>query len=181
LVRELTNALSPFNSELSGKEKASVGQSRFVNRLILTLATWGGVGFIPGAPGTWGTVAALPLWWLLTRLGNPSYALTLAALLIVSVLVAGPAQALLGRVDHPAIVIDEVVGLLVALAGVDLDLTWILAGFLVFRALDILKPWPISWLNRGKTGLAVVLDDLAAGVVARLILAFGEIVIGGVG
>ncbi len=139
------------------------------------------MGYLAFAPGTWGTIAALPIFWLLTRLGNPWYALTLAALLIVSVLVAGPAQALLGQKDHPAIVIDEVVGLLIALAGVDLDLPWILAGFLLFRALDILKPWPISRLNRGESGLAVVLDDVAAGVVARLVLGVAQMVIGGGG
>jgi phosphatidylglycerophosphatase A len=167
----LTNAISPFNSETSRKEKGSAGQPRFSNRLILALATWGGVGYLPGAPGTWGTAAALPLWWLLTHLGPLGYALAVAVLLAVSVMVAGPAQALLGKLDHPAIVIDEVVGLLVALAGAPLNWTWVLVGFVAFRAFDILKPWPISWLNRGTSGLTVVLDDVAAGIMARLVLA----------
>jgi phosphatidylglycerophosphatase A len=180
-VWELTNAFSPFNSETSRKEKGSAGQPRFLNRLILALATWGGVGYLPGAPGTWGTAAALPLWWLLTHLGPLGYALAVAVLLAVGVVVAGPAQDLLGRPDHPAIVIDEVVGLCVALAGMDLSWTWALYGFVAFRAFDILKPWPISWLNRGKSGLAVVLDDVAAGVMARLVLAVVEFMIGGWG
>ena len=143
--------------------------------MVLALATWGGVGFLPGAPGTWGTMAALPLWWLLTQLGNAGYLLALAALVLVSVLVAGPAQDLLGKKDHPAIVIDEVAGLLVALALVKPNLTAVLAGFLLFRAFDILKPWPISRLNRGTSGLAVVADDLAAGVMARLVLAAAQV------
>ena len=126
-------------------------------------------------------MAALPLWWLLTRLGNAGYLLALAALVLVSVLVAGPAQDLLGQKDHPAIVIDEVAGLLVALALVKLNLTAVLAGFLLFRAFDILKPWPISRLNRGTSGLAVVLDDLAAGVMARLVLGGGADVFWGRG
>jgi phosphatidylglycerophosphatase A len=167
----LTNAFSPFNSETSRKEKGSAGQSPVTNRLILSLATWGGVGYLPGAPGTWGTVAALPLWWLLTHLGPPGYYLALGVLLIAAVMVAGPAQVLLGKHDHPAIVIDEVVGLLITLAGVTLSWTWVFYGLVAFRAFDILKPWPISRLNRGKSGLAVVLDDVAAGVLARLILA----------
>jgi phosphatidylglycerophosphatase A len=179
--KELTNASTPFNSDLLGKEKASAGHSPFGKRLILALATWGGVGFLPGAPGTWGTAAALPLWWLLTQLGFTGYALALAALLAVGVLVAGPAQDLLGQKDHPAIVIDEVVGLLIALAGVPLNWTWALMGFLAFRALDILKPWPISRLNRGTSGLAVVADDVAAGVVARLVLAVAQTMVGGGG
>jgi phosphatidylglycerophosphatase A len=178
-VWELTNAFSPFNSETSRKEEGSAGQPRFANRLILALATWGGVGYLPGAPGTWGTAAALPLWWLLTHLGPFGYALALAVLLAASVMVAGPAQVLLGRPDHPAIVIDEVVGLLVALAGVPVNWTAVLVGFVAFRAFDILKPWPISRLNRGKSGLAVVLDDVAAGVLARLVLAVFIGVVGG--
>jgi phosphatidylglycerophosphatase A len=170
-VKVLTNAISPFNSETSRKEKGSAGQPRFSNRLIIALATWGKVGYLPAAPGTWGTIAALPLWWLLTHLGPLGYVLALAALLAVSVMVAGPAQDLLGRHDHPAIVIDEVVGLLIALAGVPLNWTWVLVGFVAFRAFDILKPWPLSYLNRDTSGLAVVLDDVAAGVLARLVLA----------
>jgi phosphatidylglycerophosphatase A len=126
-------------------------------------------------------MAALPFWWLLTRLGNAGYLLALAALVLVSVLVAGPAQKLLGQKDHPAIVIDEVAGLLVALALVKLNLTAVLAGFLLFRAFDILKPWPISRLNRGTSGLAVVLDDLAAGIMARLVLGAAQVFLGGGG
>ena len=171
--------MSPFNAETFGKEKAAAAHSQFVHRLILVLATWGGVGFLPIAPGTWGTAAALPLWWLLTHLGFPGYLLALAALLVVSLIVAGPAQDLLGRKDHPAIVIDEVAGLLTALAGVPLSWTWAFAGFLAFRAFDILKPWPISRLNRGTSGLAVVADDLAAGVLARVVVALLMMIGGG--
>ena len=143
----------------------------FVSRLILPLATWGGTGYLPLAPGTWGTAAALPLWWLLSHLGPLGYALALAGIFIVAVLVAGPAQALLSQTDPSAIVIDEAVGLLVALAGVPLNWTLALTGFLLFRALDILKPWPISWFDRGHSGFHVVLDDVSAGLLARVVLA----------
>lgn len=143
----------------------------FISRLILPLATWGGTGYLPLAPGTWGTAAALPLWWLLSHLGPLGYALALAGIFIVAVLVAGPAQALLSQTDPSAIVIDEAVGLLVALAGVPLNWTLALTGFLLFRALDILKPWPISWFDRGHSGFHVVLDDVAAGLLARVVLA----------
>jgi phosphatidylglycerophosphatase A len=146
-----------------------------VTSLILALATWGGVGYLPFAPGTWGATAALPLWWLMSHLGPWGYGLAFALLLAVSLLVAGPAQDLLGRVDHEAIVIDEVVGLLVALAGTPLNWKWGLLGFVLFRVLDILKPWPIRWLSRGTGGLEVVADDVAAGVITRLAL---EILLG---
>jgi phosphatidylglycerophosphatase A len=153
-----------------GIKKASADHSLLGTRLILALATWGGVGYLPGAPGTWGTAAALPLWWLLAHVGPQGYTLAFSVTLVVSVAVAGPAQTLLGRVDHPAIVIDEVAGLLVTLAGAPMSWTWALVGFLVFRALDIFKPPPIRWLSRGDSGLDVVLDDVAAGVMARLVL-----------
>ena len=177
--RELTSALNPCNFGILRKEKASAGHSHFRTRLILALATWGGAGYLPGAPGTWGTLAALPLWWLLAHQGPLGYGLALVVLLLISVAVAGPAQTLLGQVDHPAIVIDEVVGLHVALAGVPLSWTWILSGFVAFRALDIIKPWPIRWLSQGTGGLEVVLDDVAAGVMARLVLEI--LIIGGGG
>ena len=145
-------------------------QSQFFSRLRLALATWGGIGYLPAAPGTWGSAAALPLWWLLVHLGPLGYAVAFAVLLIVAGLVTETAQTLLGQVDHPAIVIDEVVGLLVALAGVPPSWTFALIGFLIFRALDILKPWPIRWLSQGHGGLEVIIDDVAAGIMARLVL-----------
>ena len=139
-------------------------------RLILGLATWGGVGYLPGMPGTWGTLAALPLWWLLGQLGPWGYGLGVAALLSLALWVAGPAQDLLGRKDHPAIVIDEAVGLLITLAGVPLNWKYAALGFLIFRALDIVKPPPIRRLSQGSGGLEVVADDVAAGVMARVVL-----------
>lgn len=149
-------------------------------RLILALATWGGVGYLPGMPGTWGTLAALPLWWLLGQLGPWGYGLGVAALLSLALWVAGPAQDLLGRKDHPAIVIDEAVGLLITLAGVPLTWKYAALGFLIFRALDILKPFPIRRLSQGSGGLEVVVDDVAAGVMARVVLEM-VIVFGGGG
>jgi phosphatidylglycerophosphatase A len=85
-------------------------------------------------------------------------------------MVSGPAQEQLGRLDHPAIVIDEVAGLLVTLAGVAPQWFPVAAGWFLFRVFDILKPWPIRWLSAGSGGLDVVVDDLAAGVMARLLL-----------
>jgi len=142
----------------------------FVSRLIIPLATLGGIGYLPVLPGTWATVATLPLWWLLTHFSPLGYALVWVGLFSVAVWVAGSAQGLLGRVDHSAIVIDEAVGLLVALAGVPLHWPWILTGFAIFRVLDMVKPWPASVFNRGHTGLDVVMDDVVAGVMTRIIL-----------
>jgi phosphatidylglycerophosphatase A len=139
--------------------------------MILALATWGGVGYLPSMPGTWATLAALPLWYLLARSGPWGYGLGVAALMILGLMAAGPAQEYLGRTDHGAIVVDEVVGLLITLAGV--PPTWENAalGFIVFRTLDILKPGPIRWFGEGgRGGLEVMADDVAAGVMGRVVI-----------
>jgi phosphatidylglycerophosphatase A len=139
-------------------------------RLIVALATWGGAGLLPVMPGTWGTLAALPLWYMLAQLGPWGYGLGVAALLALALWAADPAQDYLGGHDHPAIVIDEVVGLLITMAGMPVSWPAAAAGFLMFRLLDILKPPPIRWFGSGAGGLEVVADDVAAGVLARLAL-----------
>ncbi len=154
-------------------------ENRGYRRLILALATWGGVGYLPVAPGTWGTLAALPLWYLLAQTGPWVYGLGVAALLILGLKVAGPAQGMLGRTDHGAIVVDEVVGLLITLAGVPPTWQAALLGFVVFRTLDILKPFPIRWFGAGGTGgLEVMVDDVAAGVIGRVVVEMVMIVWG---
>jgi phosphatidylglycerophosphatase A len=139
--------------------------------LSLTLATWGGVGFLPYMPGTWGTLAALPLWYCLAQTGPWFYGLGVAVLVILGLCVAGPAQEMLGRTDHPAIVVDEVAGLLITLAGVPPTWEHAALGFIIFRTLDILKPFPIRWFQEGgKGGLEIMADDIAAGVMGRVVM-----------
>ena len=146
-------------------------ENRGYRILILTLATWGGVGFLPFMPGTWGTLAALPLWCYLAQTGPWGYALGVAALIVLGLWVAGPAQEILGRTDHPAIVVDEVAGLLITLAGVSPTWEYAVMGLVIFRALDILKPFPIRRLGEaGNGGLEVMADDVAAGVIGRVVL-----------
>jgi phosphatidylglycerophosphatase A len=146
-------------------------ENRGYRRLILALATWGGVGFLPGAPGTWATLAALPLWYLLAQTGPWGYGLGVAALMLLGLGVAGPAQIYLGRTDHGAIVVDEVVGLLITLAGVPPTWEHAALGLVVFRTLDILKPFPIRWFGHGGDGgLEVMADDVAAGVIGRVVV-----------
>jgi phosphatidylglycerophosphatase A len=143
-----------------------------LKRLPLVLATMGGVGYLPGMPGTWGSLAALPLWWLLAHLDPWGYGLAVLGMVAASVWAAGAAEQYLGEVDHPAIVLDEAMGLLVALAFIPLKWQWVVFGFAFFRALDILKPYPIRYVERLPGGLGVVLDDVAAGIMGRLLLEF---------
>ena len=130
------------------------------------LAAWGPCGFSPVAPGTVGTLGALPLAWAVARLEPLAASTFLLAFFALAVHAATRAGRHWRVVDAPGIVIDEVLGYLVAVAF--LPFTWpvALAGFLLFRLFDILKPWPISWIDRWKTGLGVVLDDVAAGLLA---------------
>jgi len=149
-----------------------------MNRLI---ATFFYVGRIPFAPGTFGSLAALPLAYLLHRFyGFPAFAvITVLVFLLGWVATSAVTR---GRDDHdPAeIVIDEVVGQWIALwplsAGLwyfDADPAifpfpgWV-GGFVLFRLFDILKPWPVSWADRMPTALGVMLDDVLAGLMAAI-------------
>jgi phosphatidylglycerophosphatase A len=153
-------------------------QNRGHRILVLALATWGGVGFLPFMPGTWGTLAALPLWYHLSHAGPWGYGLGLAGVIILGLWAAGPAQVMLGRTDHPAIVVDEVAGFLITMAGVPPTWEHAVLGFFIFRALDILKPFPIRWFQEGGTGgLEVMADDVAAGVIGRVVMEVVSIII----
>jgi len=132
-----------------------------------------GSGLLPKAPGTWGTLVGIPVYLLLAPLPHEGYLLVTLALFGLGVWACGKTGRELGVHDHGAIVWDEVVGYLVTMAGVPGDWQWLLAGFLLFRLFDILKPWPIRWLDRRvKGGLGVMLDDVAAGLMAWVVLQF---------
>ena len=152
-----------------------------MRRVALFLATLGGVGYLPLAPGTWGSLAALPLWWVLRHLGATGYLLAWLGVFLVSLWAAGSAWTILGKTDHPAIVLDEAVGMLVALAGAPPRWQWVFLGFVLFRAFDILKPFPIKYLEGLPGGLGVVMDDVAAGVMAWVVLRVALWLSGGAG
>jgi phosphatidylglycerophosphatase A len=134
------------------------------------LAAWGPCGFSPLAPGTAGTLGAIPLVWALSALGTPAYLAATAALFALGVVAAERAGRYWGVVDASPIVVDEVVGTLLTLAFVPFGWRTALAGFVLFRLFDMVKPWPISRLDRIKSGLGVMLDDVGAGVAAWAVL-----------
>jgi phosphatidylglycerophosphatase A len=132
------------------------------------LAAWGPCGYAPVAPGTFGTLGAIPLWWALRGLPLWVYALTVAAFIALSSFAADSAARYWKVPDASPIVIDEVAGYLVTLALVPWSWSAALLGFVLFRVFDILKPWPASWFDRQKHALGVVMDDVAAGLWAAL-------------
>ena len=138
-----------------------------MDRLFMSIATGLGLGYAPFAPGTFGTMLALPIYFLIRHLPLPMYAVVLAVLILVAVAAAGAAEKILDRPDPGEVVIDEVVGMLVAMIAIPPHpLAWILA-FALFRFFDIVKPWPVGYIDRHfHGGLGIVMDDLAAGLYA---------------
>jgi phosphatidylglycerophosphatase A len=132
------------------------------------VAAWGPCGFSPIAPGTVGTLGAIPLWWALRDLPLWLYLVTVAGLVAVAIHAAGRAGAYWKTADASPIVIDEVAGYLVAMALVPWSWPAALAGFALFRLMDVVKPWPASALDRVKNGFGVVMDDVVAGAYAWL-------------
>jgi phosphatidylglycerophosphatase A len=135
------------------------------------VAAWGPCGFSPWAPGTVGTLGAIPLWWALRALSLPLYLVTLAGFLAIAVRAADSAARYWQVPDASPIVIDEVAGYLVTLALVPWSWPAALLGFALFRLFDILKPWPASFFDRQKHALGVVLDDVFAGVWGAIVYA----------
>jgi phosphatidylglycerophosphatase A len=142
-----------------------------MRRLIVLLATWWGVGFCPLAPGTVGTLAAIPLFLILSLLPLWLYLSCLLGLTLLACWAAGRAEVIFKEQDHRAIVIDEVVGFLAVMIAVTPTRSSLLAGFILFRAFDVIKPPPIRFLERKvKGGYGVVLDDVLAALYAHMVL-----------
>ncbi len=140
-------------------------------RLVRLLAQGFGAGRIPFAPGTFGTLTAVPLYLLLAGLTPTVYAAVVALLFGLGVWAADVAGRDLGAHDHPSIVWDEIVGYLITMFLAPAGWVWLVAGFLLFRLFDIWKPFPIRRIDRQLTnGLGCMLDDVLAGVYALAVL-----------
>jgi phosphatidylglycerophosphatase A len=135
------------------------------------LALGFGSGLVPRAPGTAGTVAAIPLYLVLQSLTWQVYLPRVAVLFLVGIPICAHTARRLGVHDHPGIVWDEIVGYLVTMAFAPPGWMWVLAGFVLFRFFDVLKPWPIRWFDRRVGGgFGIMVDDLLAGVAAAAVL-----------
>ena len=149
--------------------------------MISIITTFFGAGLLPKAPGTWGSLAALPVGWVLHGLGGFPLLVVATALAFVVGLWATTVETR-GQEDHDpsSIVIDEVVGIWIALMPLSAGMwftdqpTWLfpypgwIAAFLFFRLFDIWKPWIVGWADRMHTPMGVMLDDVLAGVLAAV-------------
>ena len=128
------------------------------------LAAWGPCGYAPVAPGTFGTLGAIPLYLALSRLSPGAYVAFTLAFSALAVVASDRAGRYWRVADASPIVIDEVAGYLLTMALVPFSWRAALAGFVLFRIFDVTKPWPASAFDRVKSGFGVVMDDLAAAV-----------------
>lgn len=126
---------------------------------------------MPWAPGTWGTLAALPIWWCLSGASLTAWLVVVVAVSGLSIVVASRAERLYDVHDVSEIVIDEVAGMLVCVVGIPFEVNTVLVAFIVFRFLDGVKPPPIRWCDQTISGgLGVVLDDIVAGLLGLAIM-----------
>jgi phosphatidylglycerophosphatase A len=142
-----------------------------LKQLSVFVASFGYVGYFPIAPGTAGSAAALALFAVIRWIGVPAVELgAIVAVFVIGVWAANGTEAALGRKDPGIVVIDEVLGMLITLALLPVSLTGILVGFLLFRALDVIKPYPARRFEDLHGGLGIMADDAVAGLYSYLIM-----------
>ena len=130
-----------------------------------------GSGTLPVAPGTFGTVVAIPLYLWLLPLSLWGYLAVVLVMTAAGIWLCDVTSRDLGVHDHAGIVWDEIVGYLITMIAAPPGWMWIVAGFVLFRFFDILKPWPIGWADRRvQGGLGIMLDDVLAAIYAWLVL-----------
>lgn len=142
-----------------------------MQQFIMIFATWFGCGKAPKAPGTFGTLGALPLAWALSLLAPLPYMLMTIVFSIFAIFVSHLHEISSGTHDASEVVIDEVAGFLVTMTWVPFNWKFVLCGFVLFRLFDVVKPFPISYMDRNiKGGIGIVADDLVAGILSNIIL-----------
>ena len=139
--------------------------------LAVFTASFGYVGYFPIAPGTAGSFAALALFAFVRWVGVPAFELgMIVAVFAIGVWSASGTEAALGRKDPGIVVIDEVLGMLITLALLPVSIAGVVAGFLIFRVLDVIKPYPAARLEHLHGGLGIMADDAVAGFYSYLVL-----------
>ena len=142
-----------------------------MHTLIMFIATGGYSGYLPKAPGTWGSLVGLVLFFLLQFLGLKVYLVVVAGLFFIGVYAAGEAEKIMDREDPGLVVIDEIVGMLITMIAVPATPLAMVLGFIFFRLFDILKPFPIRLMDqRFHGGLGIMLDDIVAGLFSLAVM-----------
>lgn len=148
---------------------ASLPPSRGVQTIAFAVATSLGIGYVPVAPGTFGSAAGLVLWALLPASAAPALVVT-AVVFVIGVWAASMVERRSGRTDPGIVVIDEVLGMLVTLLFNPAGWGGAVLGFLLFRLFDVIKPYPANRFERLHGGLGIMADDAMAGVYANIVL-----------
>ena len=137
------------------------------------LALGFGSGLAPKAPGTFGTLAAIPIVLALSNVTISVYIALTVLFALAGIYICGKAAQNVGVHDHPAIVWDEIVGYMIAMIAIPVTVETVFIAFVLFRIFDILKPWPISWLDKHcKDGFGIMIDDIAAGFAVLVVMQF---------
>ena len=150
--------------------KSTSGEFKLTNP-IQFLALGFGSGLLPKAPGTFGTLAAIPVFLLLAPLSTVYYLSVVIVFSLLGIYLCGYAAKAAGVHDHPAIVWDEIVGFLITMFMVPISWQSVVVGFVLFRLFDIVKPWPISYLDKHcHGGFGIMIDDIVAGLAALALM-----------
>jgi phosphatidylglycerophosphatase A len=144
--------------------------NKFTREAFLFLAQGAYSGRAPMAPGTAGTAVGVLVYLWMRRLSPEAYVLFCILIVLIGTWISGRAEELLGKKDHPSIVIDEIAGYLVSVAMLPETWSFITAAFVLFRIFDIMKPYPLKRLQNLHGGVGVMLDDIGAGVYTNVVL-----------
>lgn len=148
-----------------------VNAKQIITNPLHCMAFGFGSGLAPKAPGTFGTLMAVPLYLLLNQLPLMAYCVVILVTFFIGIYLCGKTADDLGVHDHPGIVWDEFVGFWITMIAAPAGWLWLVMGFLLFRLFDIWKPWPIKLLDKNvESGLGIMIDDVLAGVYALIIL-----------
>lgn len=149
----------------------TITREKPLNKLMIFVATGFYAGYIPIAPGTAGSLIGIGLYLLLNGFSTAYYLLIISFLFIFGVYISNETEALFKKRDPSQVVFDEIIGMLVTMILLPAKSGWLVAGFFLFRFFDILKPYPIRNIEkRFNGGLGIMLDDVAAGIYANVLL-----------
>ena len=160
-----------FNKIMSKKKHIPPVPNAVWRNPLYFIAFGLGSGAMPFAPGTFGTLMAIPFYLLLRELALPFYLIFVLVFIAATSWLSDRISRDIHVHDHPGMCIDEFAGFFVTMIAAPSGWHWILIGFLLFRLFDIWKPWPISWIDKHMTsGFGMILDDVVAGLFAMIII-----------